>query len=153
MIPHEVTVIGGGLAGTEAALQLADRGVAWALLRRHGGLSRPDFAWRGVGSGRKRFRHREQNWHGGVVPQFFGLEKPDDPILSVVTCLSDHLAIAHAADGLGQERGAPARELLQGDVLEDRQLRPQAAEQFPVCDCGPTPHNSASTSSSGIKLR
>lgn len=32
MIPHEVTVIGGGLAGTEAALQLADRGVRVTLM-------------------------------------------------------------------------------------------------------------------------
>ncbi len=41
MIPHQVTVIGGGLAGTEAALQLADRGVHVTLMEMRPAISGP----------------------------------------------------------------------------------------------------------------
>jgi hypothetical protein len=65
-----------------------------------------------------------------AAPALAGVEQAHHAELAVEAALHLHLAFAHAAHGLGQHRPAQPVQLLQGDLAQQVELRPQLREQL-----------------------
>ena len=71
-------------------------------------------------------RHGEQRRR---PVQFIRLEQPDGAVLAVVARVPDHLAPAQPGDALGEQRTAGPAQVIERDLAQDAQLRPQRGDQ------------------------
>ena len=78
-----------------------------------------------LGRGRRQAGHREQR----RARQFTRLEQPDRAVLAVVTRVPDDLAAPQPGDALAEQRPARTAQVIERDLAQDAQLRPERGDQ------------------------
>ena len=105
-------------------------GTATAALGKEDGRAESDARRAVAASTMSLFVHRRFGASNSIPPSRFS-SRPrtaDHAVFAVIAGVADHLAGAQPRDRLGQHRGLRARDVLDRDLAEDREFRPERAD-------------------------